>query len=155
MLFRIKVILAKYLDLLLTIVVSYLLGDLLNILGVIEQNYFLNIWLLLWITSDLIFRNQSVFKKIFKIEILNSYEEKPSIFVLIVRNLFNVTIITDELCILIKGSYGVNFISKKLYSIRVIVIRRKNIYNSASHTELSMVFYSYRKLIAHGNQICL
>ena len=131
MLFRIKVILAKYLDLLLTIVVSYLLGYLLNIIGLIEQNYFLNIWFLLWITSDLIFRNQSIFKKIFKIEILNSYEEKPSIFVLIVRNLFNVTIIADELCILIKGKsisdYFFNTRIRPVYDAKA----RENLNNSA------------------------
>lgn len=94
---RLKRIIVRYLDCLIILIIGLFVGYFMD--RVTNINFSVIIISVLYIFKDLLFKNKSLFKKIFNLEILTVNREKPSFFKLIFRNVLSAGIINDLLII--------------------------------------------------------
>ena len=151
-----KIILSKYLDLLLIIFIGRFTTELIISFGSTSINYYSIITLLIWLISDLLFKNASLFKRLFNLKILKLNGEMPKKWELIIRNALSFGVI-DIIIILICGRTIGDFL---LRTQVVTDVNSKIVKYHSQHSKIkafvvgcfailiSFVYYSLNNVIA-------
>lgn len=114
---NVKRVLAKYLDLIIILIFSILLITIFDLQKISNIKWYTLLKLFFYLTSDLIFLNKSLFKKIFKIQVLTCDDRIPKKKILIFRNLFDLGIINSLLSLITGKSIGDYLFKTKVVQI--------------------------------------
>ena len=111
---KLKRIIARYLDYITVLIIGLFVGYCIKMIFNIDFNIIIIVTLLA--LKDLLFKNKSLFKKIFGFEILTLSYEKPNALNLIIRNVFSMGIINDLLILLKNKTIGDYLFETKVVS---------------------------------------